>query len=656
MKWCKDDGPEGATMHGVAAGLVALLSIQDSAKDLIISLRPLPVLWNLITRGTTAARDGALTILTNLLILPGNAKVPEPNVDFRRMLFKLLLAQSDWSPLVVALTLSDEMPLCGGKTVSLSAASLLHSLLGPSLPTEAQGGLPIDKVQQEKGFDLFLASGGLKAMLKLVSSLEVLPDIRNAALAILWNIMSKGSIEVHDSFVALGGVASAVEAMQDPVLPLAGRGNAAGCLKMIMTPSKERSVILANCQRAHDLKEIKVEPEAYDTLRPIQAFTRALGDHLGNQGAWGGMGGGTQGFTSGEMTPLEAAASRTQTPNEQERISQISDNFGFAPPGTANNLLAASGRLTAQGLFGGSRKIARLNTGQALAGGRPDTTSLFPRLPGCPSNNDIDSWKIYFEDAKKANEAFDTLRRGGLGGEHSFGSAVSEGEDGVKPEGGGGGGEGLLVMENSEVDALIMQMDATAGFNMEEGMDELLLDDALKRYTLHRANLVANAGAIPLLIEMSAPPEGPMPDKENEPESRPSTGKKKKKKGKGKKAPMLPGQNEAQIHALSCLRVFALFEEYKHEMMQYGIIRHIAGHIMNKSDKQRWNTRNILLALAQTPKNRKIMELYEVPNFITNNNVPVSTLMASTAPSSLYSSLHPLAQAAHTIRESTFRR
>ncbi|CAG9460076.1 unnamed protein product [Pedinophyceae sp. YPF-701] len=555
VKMLKDDSLESATTRGVAAGLLADLAQMDAGRDLLLGMRPTPLMWNCILKGSTAVRDGAFGCLKQLMLLAGGK---DPNVEFRRALTKFLCAQS-WEPLVDALTQADTMPLCGGKQVSLACASFLATLAGPP-PPEALGGLPVDRTYRDRVHECLLAAKALEVMIQLSASMEVLPEVRDCCVSILWHLMSRGPVAVHDDFIRKGGIQCAMAVMGDKTLGLPTRAAAAGCLRVAMSPCKERAAALARARAELETREAaQLPPDVYSTLRPRSAFTPA---------------------------------------------------YRQAPPKTAPGEYS------------------------------DDPEGLVPAIRGLDSAS-MRPLSVQINLTPRPNSTAGSAGFGGLG---------PAGPITVTQTGDGWAGFLGTISESGHA----RPMDEFAGTGATAMMEMLELDEALREYTLQRAALVAGAGAVPLLVELAAPPEGPLPDKEGQPaeEVAGAGGKKKKGKGKkGKKAPMLPGMEEAQVNATSCLRIFSLDDEMREMMMRAGVVRYLAPLLMVKQDRQRWHARNILLSLAQNPQYRKVMELYEVPNFVTNANVPAVVVRPSTAPSSLYGSLHPLAQAAQAVRE-----
>lgn len=78
---------------------------------------------------------------------------------------------------------------------------------------------------------------------------------------------------------------------------------------------------------------------------------------------------------------------------------------------------------------------------------------------------------------------------------------------------------------------------------------------------------------------------------------------------------------EAQTFAAGCLRLLSLDEENKTLIMTAGAPRYIAHLLDCKQDLPRWHARQTLLNLAMIPSYACVLALYDIPNFVTGNNV-----------------------------------
>ena len=227
-----------------------------------------------------------------------------------------------------------------------------------------------------------------------------------------------------------------------------------------------------------------------------------------------------------------------------------------------------------------------------------------------------------------------------------------------------GTGEEALVDAEGRIN-----MEQMLGMGFAPGMEDtmqfetLLANDALRAYTMERARLIGDSGAIPYLIGMCCGPAGPLEDKQNPPPP-PEPGA-KKKKAKKKKVPNVPGTDDGQRYATGCLRVLSMEYNYRAEMMRERILRYIAPLMMSKNQKARWHARHLVLTLSQDEENMPILSLYVippkkklhwktcdgVPEFIAMTNVKRYTATPSKAPEMLYGDTHKLALTAKEIRE-----
>lgn len=198
----------------------------------------------------------------------------------------------------------------------------------------------------------------------------------------------------------------------------------------------------------------------------------------------------------------------------------------------------------------------------------------------------------------------------------------------------------------------------------EQALNNALADPDVRAFVVRRAEVIALAGGAKPLVELTAGPLGPLPDKEHPPTpeeeaaaaAAAAAAPKKKKGKKGKKAPpLLPGMSEAQHSCTACLRLLSLSEGGRRRMMDHGAIRYLTPLLESKLGRVRLQSRQILLNLAGDRENLPRMELYTVPAYITGTNVPEYQLRPLTAPSAIYGDSHPLVLRAKAIRDQAER-
>ncbi|KXZ55790.1 hypothetical protein GPECTOR_2g1340 [Gonium pectorale] len=164
-----------------------------------------------------------------------------------------------------------------------------------------------------------------------------------------------------------------------------------------------------------------------------------------------------------------------------------------------------------------------------------------------------------------------------------------------------------------------------------------LLDDETREQVVARARHVAGLdGVLKSLVKLCAGPEGPLPDLEAlaaEGAPPPDDGKKKKKKGKkGKKPKMEPGTLEAQTYASAVLRLSSLAEEQRSALVEAGALRYLLPLLDAKNSAARWNARQTLINLSLAPELLPKLQLYKVPDYVHQANVPSSHFERPLAP------------------------
>uniref|UniRef100_A0A7S0S1C1 Uncharacterized protein n=1 Tax=Chlamydomonas leiostraca TaxID=1034604 RepID=A0A7S0S1C1_9CHLO len=166
--------------------------------------------------------------------------------------------------------------------------------------------------------------------------------------------------------------------------------------------------------------------------------------------------------------------------------------------------------------------------------------------------------------------------------------------------------------------------------------DDHLLDAATKAEIAVRARVVAEAGAIPLLVPLCAGPDGPLEDLEAKEAAKAAAAaagleveEEKKKKGKkkaggkkGKKGKLEPGQAEAQSWASAVLRMISLDVDWRAAVCGAGAIRYLLPLLDAKVHPARWNARQTLINLSMTPTLMPTLQLYKVPDYIHGANIP----------------------------------
>ncbi|GIL86141.1 hypothetical protein Vretimale_13843 [Volvox reticuliferus] len=157
-----------------------------------------------------------------------------------------------------------------------------------------------------------------------------------------------------------------------------------------------------------------------------------------------------------------------------------------------------------------------------------------------------------------------------------------------------------------------------------------LLDDETREQVVNRARRVAALdGVLRSLVQLCVGPDGPLPDLEaikddGQPPPEDPKSKKKKKKGKKKKAKMEPGTLEAQTYASAVLRLVSLAEEQRAALVEAAAIRYLLPLLEAKNSAARWNARQTLINLSMAPDLLPKLQLYKVPDYVHQANVPQS--------------------------------
>ncbi|GLI68391.1 hypothetical protein VaNZ11_012777 [Volvox africanus] len=157
-----------------------------------------------------------------------------------------------------------------------------------------------------------------------------------------------------------------------------------------------------------------------------------------------------------------------------------------------------------------------------------------------------------------------------------------------------------------------------------------LLDDETREQVVNRARRVAALdGVLRSLVQLCVGPDGPLPDLEaikddGQPPAEEPKSKKKKKKGKKKKAKMEPGTLEAQTYASAVLRLVSLAEEQRAALVEAATIRYLMPLLEAKNSAARWNARQTLINLSMAPDLLPKLQLYKVPDYVHQANVPQS--------------------------------
>ncbi|GLC38829.1 hypothetical protein PLESTB_000711000 [Pleodorina starrii] len=156
-----------------------------------------------------------------------------------------------------------------------------------------------------------------------------------------------------------------------------------------------------------------------------------------------------------------------------------------------------------------------------------------------------------------------------------------------------------------------------------------LLDDETREQVVGRARKVAALdGVLRSLVGLCVGPDGPLPDleavQEGQPPAEEPKGKKKKKKSKKKKAKMEPGTLEAQTYASAVLRLVSLAEEQRPALVEAAAIRYLLPLLEGKNSAARWNARQTLINLSMSPDLLPKLQLYKVPDYVHQANVPQS--------------------------------
>ncbi|KAG2434236.1 hypothetical protein HXX76_007961 [Chlamydomonas incerta] len=173
-----------------------------------------------------------------------------------------------------------------------------------------------------------------------------------------------------------------------------------------------------------------------------------------------------------------------------------------------------------------------------------------------------------------------------------------------------------------------LETDAVGGPGGVEVPDVELMDDETREQVVGRARKVAAMdGVLRSLVALCVGPEGPLPDLEAvkaEPDPAADDKKKGKKKSKkkGKKAKMEPGMAEAQTYASAVLRLVSLAEEQRVPLASAGSIRYLLPLIDAKNSAARWNARQTLINLSLCPELLPKLQLYKVPDYVHQANVP----------------------------------
>lgn len=101
---------------------------------------------------------------------------------------------------------------------------------------------------------------------------------------------------------------------------------------------------------------------------------------------------------------------------------------------------------------------------------------------------------------------------------------------------------------------------------------------------------------------------------------------------------------EAQTFASGCLRLISLDEDNKGAVMAAGAARYLPPLLDSRCHLARWHTRQTMLNLAMDGAHARDLALYDVPNFVTGQNVPTVQYLHRpvTAPAALAGALQPL--------------
>ncbi|GFR47829.1 hypothetical protein Agub_g9607 [Astrephomene gubernaculifera] len=206
---------------------------------------------------------------------------------------------------------------------------------------------------------------------------------------------------------------------------------------------------------------------------------------------------------------------------------------------------------------------------------------------------------------------------GGAGPSAAAAAAQAAANRGLESAGGMGGGLGAELTLGGAGGIEVPNVD--------------LLDDETREQVVTRARRVAALeGVLRSLVGLCAGPEGPLPDlealrDEGAPPVEEPTKKKKKKKGKkGKKVKMEPGTLEAQAYASAVLRLVSLAEEQRGALVEAGALRYLVPLLEVKNAAARWNARQTLINLSMSSELLPRLQLYKVPDYVHQANVPQS--------------------------------
>lgn len=82
------------------------------------------------------------------------------------------------------------------------------------------------------------------------------------------------------------------------------------------------------------------------------------------------------------------------------------------------------------------------------------------------------------------------------------------------------------------------------------------------------------------------------------------------------------GMAEAQTYAAGCLRLISLDDAHKATLMEVGAVRYLAQLLDTSTHLARWHARQTLLNLAMVRAYAKELARYDVPNYVTGENIP----------------------------------
>jgi hypothetical protein len=101
--------------------------------------------------------------------------------------------------------------------------------------------------------------------------------------------------------------------------------------------------------------------------------------------------------------------------------------------------------------------------------------------------------------------------------------------------------------------------------------------------------------------------------------------------------------SEAQTYASGCLRLLSLDEANKASVMEAGAARYMSHLLDSRIHLPRWHARQTMLNLAMNGDHARALALYDVPNFVTGQNIPAVKYIhrPQTAPANMQGTLRP---------------